>query len=397
MRIALWNGSGLDNVGDRMLDWVNRRELSARLPSAEFVTFCPWTDGPAVRHLRIDRNGKWEGAGAFDAIVIGGGALLLGPPFAHPGLQTYYLGPHPARFVDSCPIIWNAICADGQFLAPLFPAWSDYVKEAAQRITFKTVRNQQSCEFLQACGVDDAIGVVPDPAVLLCQPARREYAHRPARIGVLIARPVFPRSFLARMSDTAAKDADCANSDVVIAPDGGSGTDFDELLFAQRFAQLLSPLVESGLTVEIGGLGRMYGDVDLARQVCAMVCGATLVEFHDSVGNDAYAWARSLDCIIASRLHGCILALLAATPIVAVDFGLSSGTGTSKIREFLTTSVGLSGYVSATDLLSGVCQLKPLITTAYNHAQPMSDIHAQLYQQASNHFDCLAEHIQSTR
>jgi len=397
MRIALWNGSGLDNVGDRMLDWINRRELAARLPGAEFVTFCPWTDGREVRHLRIDRNGTWEGAGAFDAIVIGGGALLLGPPFAHPGLQTYFLGPYPARFVDTCPVIWNAICTDGQFLAPLFPSWSDYVKEAARRITFKTVRNQQSCEFLQACGVDDAVSVVPDPAVLLSQPVRREYANRPSRLGVLIARPVFPRSFLTLMSDTAARDADCANSDVVLAPSGESGTDFDELLFAKRFAQLLTPLVESGLTVEIGGLGRMYGDVDLARQVCAMVSGATLVEFHDSVGNDACSWARSLDCMIASRLHGCILALLAATPLVAADFGLSSGTGTSKIREFLATSVGLSGYVSATDLLSGVYQLKPLISAACNHAQPMSEVHAQLHQQASTHFDCMAEHIRSKR
>src|SRR5690242_7155778 len=113
MRIALWNASGLDNLGDRMLDYVNRRELGRRFSDATFQTFSPWPSA-STRLVSIDRHGRWEGEESFDAIVIGGGALLIGPPFVHPSLQTCYLGPYPDRFRDTCPVFWNAVCCDGQ-------------------------------------------------------------------------------------------------------------------------------------------------------------------------------------------------------------------------------------------------------------------------------------------
>src|ERR1700743_841276 len=101
MRIALWNASGLDNLGDRLLDYVNRCELGKRIPQAQFQTFTAWPSA-STRLGKIGREGHWEGERQFDAIGIGGGALLIGPPFVHSSLQTYYLGPYPDRFRDSC-------------------------------------------------------------------------------------------------------------------------------------------------------------------------------------------------------------------------------------------------------------------------------------------------------
>ena len=69
LRVAIWNASGLDNLGDRLLDHVAHRELSARLPGVDLATFTPWPGEYCGRRLIIDRNGLWTGHGAFHAIV----------------------------------------------------------------------------------------------------------------------------------------------------------------------------------------------------------------------------------------------------------------------------------------------------------------------------------------
>jgi hypothetical protein len=210
MKIALWNASGLNNLGDRVLDRANREQLSSRLPGAEFVTFCPWANG-ATKELFISSEGNWPGLNEFDAIVVGGGALLMGPPFSHPGLQCFFFGSTPSKFQDRASKIWNAMCSDTQFLAPLQDNWREFVKDAVDQVSYCTVRNERSKEFLEDCGASSEIKVVPDPAVLLETPDKRlAFAHsgraRP-RIGVSIARPVFTTEFISYMTSTALRRA----------------------------------------------------------------------------------------------------------------------------------------------------------------------------------------------
>src|ERR1044072_5494043 len=192
MRIALWNGSGVDNIGDRLLDYVNRQELGRRLPTACFETFCPWpsataSDSIRPHRLRIDRQGHWDGEGSFDAIVIGGGGILLGPPFRHPGAQFFFLGPFPERFRDRCPVVWNAVSSEGIRATAPNSLWREFVQAAAERIKLRTVRNELTREFLTRCGITGSVSLVPDPVVLLATPAKRK--SRPAstrRIGMAV-------------------------------------------------------------------------------------------------------------------------------------------------------------------------------------------------------------------
>jgi len=186
MRIALWNGSGLNNLGDRLLDYINRRELGRRLPSAIFHSFSPWPSS-SVPLVQIDDQGYWGNEQRFNAIVIGGGALLIGPPFVHPSLQTCYLGPYPERFRDVCPIIWNAVCSDGQFVPLLAEPWRAYVRSAAARLTYHSVRNQRTANLLTQCGVSDSISIVPDPVILLRSPGEKSRPRRVRRrIGIML-------------------------------------------------------------------------------------------------------------------------------------------------------------------------------------------------------------------
>lgn len=398
MRIALWNGSGLDNVGDRMLDWVNRVELGSRLPSTEFQSFCPWEDDKAVHPLRIDKEGHWSCEGQFDAIVIGGGSLLLGPPFQHPGFQTFCLGPYPMRFADRCKVIWNALCSDGQFLAPLFPKCRTYLQEAAQRIDLRSVRNARTRTFLEDSGVDLPIRVVPDPAVLLASPRTTPLRPTVSRIGVTVARPFFPQTFLHRMAEAARQGWDVANEEIVLAPSSGEGPlpTFDECAYVQKLAHILEPLSRQS-TVEIAGIGRMYGDMEIARDVAARVPNVRLVEFHDRVGKDALEWARSLDCLVASRLHGSMLALLAGIPLIGVDLYLDEASGTSKLREFMAEVYDLKGYVTLSELLKDAACLSSVIDELCVRDGSLSDKHREFQRRATIHFDEVAEVIRSHR
>src|ERR1051325_770120 len=97
LRVALWNASALPNPGDRLIDFVLRKELSDRINDVSFHTFSPWADGRS--NLSIGRDGLWDQhQGEFDAIVIGGGAIITGPPFYSPAEQFFLLGPYPEKF-----------------------------------------------------------------------------------------------------------------------------------------------------------------------------------------------------------------------------------------------------------------------------------------------------------
>ena len=62
IRIALWGGASLCNVGDQMLFDAVETGLGGRLPGAEFTRYCPWAagDGP-VRPPGSARRGAGPG------------------------------------------------------------------------------------------------------------------------------------------------------------------------------------------------------------------------------------------------------------------------------------------------------------------------------------------------
>jgi polysaccharide pyruvyl transferase WcaK-like protein len=393
MRIALWNGSGLNNHGDRLLDQVNRVELSKRIPSARFETFSPWSEGSDCQRLWVDVGGQWCGEGAFDAIVIGGGGLLMGPPFSHPGMQFYFLGPYPQRFRDDCFISWNAVCSGSQFAAPLGASWKEYVQTAARRIDFATVRNSRTRDFLQQCDVAESPTVVPDPVVLIREPrARQSRAARRRRIGIAAARPVFPQEFLRMMADSAASGLSASNPAVVRMPSAVDSEGYQELRFVEQLGAIVAPLLQD-YDVEIAVIPNIYGDEQPAVALASLLrdCCRTVTILPDG-GSRLLEWIESLDCLVASRLHYCVVALAAGTPVVALDPYHSNVLGTSKLNDFMATGQGQDCCIPLTEELNGEI-LSHLVERAISIQDRLGDAHSRLWRSAAAHFDQLAERI----
>jgi hypothetical protein len=103
----------------------------------------------------------------------------------------------------------------------------------------------------------------------------------------------------------------------------------------------------------------------------------------------------SLDCLIASRLHHCILGLVTGTPVVAIDLYMSPVTQTSKLREFMHSAQGLAAYATAGQLIDGTCDLLQLVHSADMCRGALPDIHAELSLRANRHFDALTESLKS--
>ncbi|MDP9266862.1 MAG: polysaccharide pyruvyl transferase family protein [Acidobacteriota bacterium] len=389
MQIALWNSSGLNNIGDRLIDEVTRSQIALRLPSANFRTYSPWPN-PANRTelLLIDRDGRWSEEGSADAIVIGGGAVLIGPPFRHPGLQTFFLGASPALFKDTCPIIWNAVCSDTEFQAALYPTYAAYVCNAAKRVNWRTVRNKRTLEHLRNCGVPGNVTVVPDPVVLLKKPdKKRESGRGLSSVGVIVARSEFPKSFIQEMVETAKLHEQCC-SDELYRPFIASGQ-IDSSEDANTWAQAIFH-VRKTRSVEIAGFENMYDDHLLAASVARRIAEEPRI-FTNSHAQEAIEWMRSKDCIVAGRLHHCILALVAGSVPIAIDMNFDPICETSKLKEFADASLSPSSYIDWQHLTAQTDRLSNHIEGCVQWASLVADSHSDLYRAANEHFDQLAE------
>src|SRR5512146_890987 len=208
IRIALWGGASLSNVGDQMLFEAVETGLGHRLPGAEFTRYCPWAagDGP-VRPLWVSPSGQWPGAGAFDAVVMVGG-VFAGPPFASVLMQAFTLGAAPAAFDPDVLTAWYGVGLDDTTRPATKPEWHDYLRALAGRLDFFTVRAPSAAGRFRQAGAP-APRLVPDPAFGL--PARpstrppdrggRTAQSRRPRIGVAVGEAVISSRLLGLLTD----------------------------------------------------------------------------------------------------------------------------------------------------------------------------------------------------
>lgn len=392
MRVALWNGSGLENVGDRLIDAVTRRELQLRLPEAEFHSFSPWPGTFTRQRLTIDRDGYWNAHGQFDVIVVGGGALITGPPFSDPAAQFFLFGPYPERFHDTAMVMWNAMCSDGQTLAPSKEHWRNFICEAARQVTLLTVRNASTSSYLRQCGVTAPISIVPDVAVLAAQPL--SFADRPGklRIGIAPGRPIFPQNFLSEIKANVEVIEDSVDESVMrrfrYCPPGR----FDDDEYAETLAALLKEITRAEFTVF--GSDCMYGDAIPARLLAHKIPHTSYVHWRDALGSDMIASMRQMDCVITFRLHASITALAAGTPFIAVDLYKGSAGGTSKLSEFMNETGLASSYTTLDALTRDTKHLSHLVANAVAQGRErVKDAHSRLAAKARDHFDLMAERI----
>lgn len=401
-RIAIWAGSSLPNVGDRLLAAVTEAELSRRLPGAVFGHFCPWSTSTGPAPLWVDREGRWPGTGSFDAVVMAGG-LWSGPPFRHPIMQVFCLGADPRVFDPGVWVAWHGVGLQDDTPAPAREEWRGYLGAVRERIDHLTVRGASAALRMGEATGAPAPALVPDPAFALpplprpSRPGRR----RPL-IGVAVGAPGVTSQLVTHLvgrnlaGHGAADPALCVPPAQVMAEASGP----------EERAASLGFVTELGLTlIELAGLAdiefvtvpNIYGDEEIGARFARSVPGSRTREIRlreTSTGAEELTEALSrCDLVLVSRYHSAILALRAAIPFVAVDPFWSRRNGTSKLHE-LTGELGMAHrYWNARtggDLLKIVeCALKedPIEAAAYREA------HAR----AMAAFDRLAEGIGSAR
>jgi polysaccharide pyruvyl transferase WcaK-like protein len=324
-------------------------------------------------------------------MVIGGGALINGPPFREPTCQFFLTGPYPERFQDSATIVWNGICSDVQVLAPREERWRNFMQAAVSRVSLLSVRNSRTRDYLRACGITREIEIVPDVAVLASEPVDRPVLKRKPRVGIAPASLVFPNDFLSMMAKTALANAVSMNPEVV-------EFELEKRVTSRRFhdngytTELAARLNEiSDIEWVAFGFGSMYGDAETAAQLAEKLDNCSYVTLNDPLGADAIELIRSLDCVVGFRLHSCVVPLTVGTPFIGVDAYCSETTGTSKLREFMRDATFESRYAKMDEILSDGMRLRALLEQCLEAGtDPVVAAHRQLAERARAHFDKVA-------
>lgn len=388
-RIALWNASGLENIGDQAIDQVTRRELSRRLPGAELTTFTPWPGSYCGNRLRIDEGGAWSGQGKFDAIVVGGGALLVGPPFRDPSSQFFLLGPNPAGFKDDCPILWNGVCSDSQHRAPSAQNWRDFMTSACDRVAYRAVRNARTRSFLEDCGVKGPIDVIPDICVAASEAAGDRRRSKRATIAVAAGRPVFPPRFLSKIRESAMANMGLCDPALIELRRYDEAAAYSDEDFSGGLARGLAGLAAEGDLV-VSAFGEMYGD-DLVCELVARKLRAPYRRLWDGDLAQSLDFFAGVDVVVGFRLHSCVLALSAGTPFIMIDPYYCAQTQTSKMKEF-AVQCGLERfYFTLSDLVEGRADVRRAVQDAKDLGRPrIASVRERLTAEVGKHFDRLA-------
>jgi hypothetical protein len=349
LRIALWGGASLSNVGDQLLFDTVQSGLGQRLPGAEFARFCPWAaDGGRVQPLWVSPDGGWPGAGSFDAVVIIGG-VFAGPPFSNVLMQAFSLGAKPGRFDPRAVVAWHGVGLDDSVPLASRPEWRGYLRALAGRLDSCTVRAPSAASRFGQAGVREP-GVVPDPAFALPACARAGGARaavrgRRLRIGVAAGEAAASRRFLDTITDLrivmryvrrSGFDRDTCLDVADIAGQELDGGELDRKRgFSRRLAEGLAGLQRIG-AVEFLRVDNMYDDGSAAAALAAELSGAAV----RPVGGGAAGLSDALgryDLVVVSRFHSAVLALRAGVPFVAADPYWSPAAGTSKVHQLLAS------------------------------------------------------------
>jgi polysaccharide pyruvyl transferase WcaK-like protein len=352
LRVALWGGASLSNVGDQMLFDVTEHGLAQRLPGAEFARYCPWAaDGGTVRPLWVGPSGRWPGTGSSDAIVIVGG-VFAGPPFVNVLMQAFTLGAKPDLFDAGVAVAWHGVGLDDNTRPVVKPEWSAYLQALAGRLDLFTVRAPSAADRFRQAGAP-APGLVPDPSFarpVQAEPRPPARTRRP-RIGVAVGEAITSSRLLDTFTDMrvvmryvrrSGFDRSTCLDAVEIA-----GREFaeDELTpkrdFSRRLVAELAGLARLG-TVEFIGVDNMYDDAAACAAFAAALGGAPVRTVRQASADALGAAFGGYDLVVVSRFHSVVLALQAGVPFIAADPYWHPGTATSKVHQLLA-SLGSTG------------------------------------------------------
>lgn len=338
-RIAIWAGSSLPNAGDRLLAAVTEAELARRLPAARFRHFCPWSTADAPAPLWVDRKGRWPGAGSFDAIVMAGG-VWSGPPFRHPIMQVFCLGPEPRLFDPGAWVAWHGVGLQDGTPPPDRDEWRAHLTSVKERLDHLTVRGAQAAARMGGARI------VPDPSFALSPlPAPARPRRRRPLIGVAVGAPGVTSRLITRLvggglADRCPPDpALCLPPAQVAAAMSDPGAQAARLGFVTELGLTLIALAGRA-DLEFITVPNIYGDDETGARLARPIRGARVRELKSADAGELTAAMAGCDLVLVSRYHSAVLALRAGIPFVAVDPFWSPENGTSKLHE-LTTQLGM--------------------------------------------------------
>ena len=348
LRVAVWAGGSLDNLGDQLISRITRAELCARLPEIEIQEFCPWNHAPTAQALRFDSAGQWPLAGQFHAIVVAGGGVFAGAPFKHPMMQVFCFGPRPLQFAKGVFLAWHGVGLQDGTLLPAQASWQDHLLALAERFEYCSVRGEDAAERLEKGRTKPE--VVPDPVFALppldatiTRPRRRP------RIGVLLGDALPRKSFLQCMTSPSTARVCPYFQDTCLSLDSLRQWDFSPRELARKADFLPTAIqalraVSGRVEIELMGFGGIYGDRDLAVELAAQLPDATLACSESGDLEVMQRRIQSYDGLIVSRYHAAILALRCGRPFVAVDPFWTPWTRTSKLQQLMSRMDALPRY-----------------------------------------------------
>nr|WP_250507482.1 polysaccharide pyruvyl transferase family protein [Caballeronia sp. GAFFF3] len=330
-KVAVWSGSSLQNLGDRLLAAVTEEELRRRIPAIVLRHYCPWANGRHPAPLHINASGGWPGTGMFDAVVVAGGGVLAGPPFQHPVMATFCLGDHPELFDPRVKFAWNGVglqdnCPD---LAPESKAqgrWQrSYLKAFSQRATYLSVRDKTALSRLKAAEAAHAV-LTPDPTFALPLSLYKSKAfRRKPRVGFMIGalgNSKIDTDNLKHLAPTATR-----NPEHVFRYESHLDADsYRNKNTAMHFFGICSAIsqLNKSFEVNIVTANNIYGDQYFARSLALLFPDVRVQNIPIDIRSlgqitEIQEVFASYDVLVCSRFHSVILALRAGVRVIAVD------------------------------------------------------------------------------
>ena len=323
MKLGFLGAYSIANAGDALVGYATRRSILARLGDVDYQVLAPalphafWDHawdaerglGDPIRAIPATTDCTW--ANDFDAVIIGGGGLLMLDPMFAP----FHLG-DPAQWPARCKAAWNGVGSQNQPWYLRAHA-ADYARIAAacERLAYASVRSQTSARFVRACGFTGEIHVIPDPAIAL--------ASIPPAVGIAVD------DLLARLGLAPSR----GRARPLLGLSLGAATNAANA--APFFAALERELAALSADCDLVffPFSRLQDDI-AAQTALGQRLGARVVT---DVLSPLALWALigRLDAYVASRFHGVIAAYTQDVPFVAIDEYLRDAIASSKIREMI--------------------------------------------------------------
>ncbi len=328
MRVALLGAFGINNAGDNLEAIATKIALEKLVNDIEVHIFSPSFDylprsdenmgrGYSWTLVNLQKKEFWRRISDFDALIIGGGGLLVPVPEFEPFLLS-----GKNINLNSLPrTAWNALCSQWTPLnEPSLANWYEKVKTAVEYLDYVSVRSITTKKLLQRIGCPtEKINLVPDPVISL-----KIKNVKDIQDNLCNRFKINPDMILVGVS---------VGPELMKHP-------LNE--FMEELSKALNIIQDRGIQVIIFPFGHIYQD-DIACKALWMCCQHTLLIEDQLNAIEIWGLISMLDAYITIRYHGVIAALANGIPALALDCYLSNDTTSSKIRD-LVCQTGLEEY-----------------------------------------------------